>query len=152
MRTRPTADEIVAWLADCRSAALDIEGMGPHLTYLGLWHRAPRIHEGGLTIQFRERGDPYPWAWDDWRKIIRALWVWLAREDVTKSAHNGQSFDVWILERLGFVVRGYDFDTMLGVHIGDPECKKDLGTVGTAMAGVPHWKFLAKGESAGEGK
>ncbi len=152
MRTRPTADEIVAFLATCKSAALDIESAGPHLTYLGLWHREPNTHLGGITIQFRERGEPFSWTWDEWRKIVRATYNWLASEHITKSAHNGQSFDVWILERLGFVVRGYNFDTMLAIHIADPERVKNLETVGTALAGLPHWKWLAKGEGAGEGK
>lgn len=152
MRVRPTMREIVEWFGRVRSAAVDIENAGPHITVTGFWGRGQYVGAGGITVRFRDGADPYPWAWDEWRQLVRTLHAWYGDPSVGKSMHNGQSHDIFLLERAGFTVRGFDFDTMLAVHIADPERKKDLGTVGTSMGGVPHWKHLAKGEGDGEGK
>lgn len=152
-RLWPSVGEIVDYLARVRSAALDIEWAGPHVVMVGLWGRGPYRELGGLTIRFRVDGRPNEsWSYEEWRRVVRALYVWLADPGVTKSMQNGQSADVWMLERLGFVVNGYDFDTMLTMHVADPERTKGLEAMATALCELPHWKWTAKGESEGEGK
>ena len=153
-RLWPSVGEIVHYLDTVRSAALDIEWAGPHIVMVGLWGRGPYGVHGGLTVRFRIDGRPNDsWTYAEWCRVVSALYTWLARPDVRKSMQNGQSSDVWMLERIGFRVEGYDFDTMLAMHVADPERKKDLEGMAVALADVPHWKWLAKGEpTVGEGK
>lgn len=148
-RLHPTIDEVELYLSVVKSAAVDIENAGPHLVMVGLWGRGDYARHGGLTLRFITDGAPHPWSWTEWHRLVRALARWLADPGVRKSAHNGQSFDWWLLEWLGFRVAGYDCDTLLMSHIADPESKKDLGTLGVGLAGLAPWKSLAKGEIEG---
>lgn len=153
-RLDPTVDEIEAYLAHVRSAAVDIESAGPHITQVNLWGRGEWRAHGGLIIRFLVEGDPQPaWGWAGWQRVVRALAVWLADGSITKSMHNGAAFDVWVLEWMGFRVAGYDWDALLAMHIADPEARKGLEPLAVGMAGMLPWKHLAKGESeGGEGK
>lgn len=150
-RLNPTVEEIELYLSVVKRAALDIEWAGPHLVMVGLWDRDMRA--GGLTIRFITEGAPHPWSWPEWHRVVRALAVWLYDDTRLKSAQNGQSADWWMLEWVGFRVRGYDFDTMLAMHVANPESKKDLQSIGVGLAGLQPWKQLSKGElEGGEGK
>lgn len=152
-RLNPTALEIELWLSVVRSAAVDIEWCGPHVMMIGFRGRGEYAAHGGLSVRFIDPGGvPHPWTWDEWHRVVRAVAVWLADPRIKKSAQNGQSADWWMLEWLGFRVAGYDFDTLLGMHIADPESKKDLQTMAVGLAGMQPWKSLVKGDGDGEQK
>ena len=151
-RLAPTVPEMVEWLDGCRGAALDIESLGSVLIMIGFWD-TEQPERGGLCVTLRlERGALPLYTLDEWYAIAGALYRFLADPAKPKGAHNGQAFDIWILERLGFELNGYAWDTILMLHIAEPERKKDLQTAAVALCGAPAWKYLVRDASAGKDK
>jgi uracil-DNA glycosylase len=129
--------------------AVDIETAGDHIRLVGLCDLAPPHHYLGFPV--RDVGGKQWWG-ADFRAAVEWLWRFLANESVKKVGHNAQAFDIPMLERNGFLVRGYDFDTMLGMHIAATGVPKGLETLAKVHLGWPGWKDMVKGELEGEGK
>jgi hypothetical protein len=70
----------------------------------------------------------------------------LSSSDIEKIFHNGQAFDIPYLEEQGFVVNGFEEDTMLQAHLTYAELPKKLVFLALVYAGIPYWKYLVSEE------
>lgn len=153
--TRPTSEDMADWRAALASlpdqtVTVDIENAGPHILCIGFCRVADLV---AISIPFRKKGGA-PWWFAPFLPLV-IEWVdeILSNPEIPKVFHNGQAHDVPILERTGFVVRGFTDDTMLMQHVCYPEMPKKLEFLGILYAGMPAWKWLSKGtEEEGEGK
>jgi hypothetical protein len=132
----------------------DIEAAGPHITIVGMCRLRDLVP---IVVRFRKKGgDPYHETYHDLEETVRLLYDLLADPRLPKVFHNGQAYDVPVLEGYGFTVRGYydggGFDTMLGMRICYPEMPKDLEYVAKVFAGLPPWKYLSGLDPEGEDK
>lgn len=147
--TLGTLDEFRQRVGAAPVLAVDIETAGDHLRLVGLYCDATRSY---LGFPVRTPGGGVYWNPQDLPVAVGWLWDLLSDPDVGKVFHNGQAFDVPMLERNGFVVRGYAFDTMLGMHIAATGVPKDLEYLSKLYLGKSGWKGMVKGEVEGEGK
>jgi hypothetical protein len=150
----PTLADLAEWRSDehiFSGVALDIESAGPHIICVGLM----RIwDEGYVCLRFRTQGGAFYWR--TWREMVAAVeWLGelLANRFVPKVMQNGQAFDVIELTKLGFVVEGFEFDTMLAAGCCRPGAPRDLQTQAIVRLGFPAWKSMVRDEDEpAEGK
>ena len=129
---------------------VDIETAGDHLRLVGL---LTSDNHDYLGFPLRCQGGAGYWDPADLPSAVQWLWELLADPDIPKTFHNGQAFDVPVLERNGFVVAGYEFDTMLGMHVAYPGVPKRLEDLSKIYLRAGGWKSLVRGvEETGEGK
>jgi uracil-DNA glycosylase len=149
--TTPSLADLYNWEARLsgEGVAVDIETAGDHIRLVGLCDLAPPHHYLGFPV--RDVGGKQWWG-ADFRAAVEWLWRFLANDKIGKVFHNGQAFDIPMLERNGFVVGGLVFDTMLGMHIAATGVPKGLETLAKVHLGWPGWKDMVKGELEGEGK
>lgn len=152
---QPTFEEMLQWEHELRASgdgmAVDIETAGDHIRMIGMAHLA--YPHRPIAIHFRTMGgQPYWSGWRDFTEV--ATWVWrlLADDSLDKVFHNGQAFDVPLLELNGFQVAGYTFDTMLAQHVCYPGMSKGLEYMSKFYLGSPGWKHMVKDEFDGEDK
>ena len=129
--------------------AYDIENAGQYLLCIGMytldladWTVGP-----GLCLPFKLRGGKD--YWERWGTHLGAAgWLYdlLADPEVASLFHNGVTFDVPVLEDLGFKVEGRMLDTMVMHHYLYPEMKKGLAYLSTLYLGAGVWKTLVEEE------
>lgn len=158
---RPTVNQIEQFCQQVRThgCAVDIEAAGAMLVSVQLWARQPLPDDWpadapqGVVVKFRAvGGDPEPWSYPDWCRVVRALLKLFMDPRTPKVFQRGQAYDVPVLWLMGWPLAGYTdvgFDTLLGHHVAKPESPKALGLLGTSVLGLPGWKHLSKAE---EGK
>lgn len=145
----PTAQEVgwfCQWITGKR-IAVDIETTGEQpldcqLLCVGIACEdgtgmvIPVIRQGGLAYW----NSPAEWA------FVRACLAWvLADASTHKTFHNG-AFDTVALWGQGFVVNGWEDDTIIAHHCVDPELPHGLAYVGSRYLEVRHWKQDVKGD------
>lgn len=153
----PTLAELREWRAGIGPDGItaDVEAAGNVLLMIGLRRNDDLA---GVGVNFRG-DDAELWVWcpecrgldgtcphprNDFDEVVVWLAELLADPSVPKAFHNGQSYDVpEQLERVGFVVRGFDFDTLLAAHVRLPEMRKGLEPLAALYLGVSGWKRLA---------
>ena len=129
---------------------VDIETAGDHLRLVGLLARDNLDY---LGFPLRSQGGAGYWSQSDLPAAVQWLWELLADPNVPKTFHNGSSFDVPMLERNGFVVSGYVFDTMLAAHVAYPGVPKGLEELTKVHLRAGGWKSLVKMDAeTGEAK
>jgi ribonuclease D len=97
-----------------------------------------------IIIQYRlKRGKLPTYSHKELTLKIELLYDFLADENIAKIFHNGASFDITVLEEIGFTVNNYIFDTMIAWHTAWPETPKRLEFV-AGVFGIPKWKHLAQ--------
>ena len=146
----PTLTDLGKWrdqLTD-ESITVDIETAGEHIRLVGFYGSAA----GYLSFPIRVAGGGLYWSDSDFPSAVGWLWDLLSDSSVSKCFHNGQAFDVPMLERSGFVVAGYTFDTMLGMHVAYPGVPKGLEDLAKVYLRCGGWKQLVKIEGEGEAK
>jgi hypothetical protein len=149
----PRLADLTAWEHHIGPAgiAVDLETAGDHIRLVGLCTVDPPHMP--LVLPFRVQGGGAYWTdWAEFQAAVRWLWGLLADPTLPKVFHNGQAFDTPVLELNGFVVKNFDFDTMLAQHVAFPEMSKGLEFMAKLYLGVPGWKSLVKAEGDGEGK
>lgn len=146
----PTLEEIERWFSELSGAAVavDIETAGEHLVCIGLCAVDQLCP---IVIRIRRCGGELAWSGSHLRRIVEHLYRFFAGT-IPKVFHNGQNFDVPYLERLGFVVNGYAFDTMLAHFVAYPEMPKGLAFLSGIYLQIPNWKYLVKPDMEGEEK
>lgn len=155
----PTLRDLQEFYEDTKSGgwdalAHDIEAAGPHLICDGMTQ--VKLGDGSvgrsLCLRFRRQGGGLYWEdWEDHRAAVGWLWWVLADPGVAKVMHNGVTYDVPVLEELGFTVAGRLVDTMILAHTAYSEFPKGLQFCATLWNGAPVWKRLVEDEE-GEGK
>ena len=128
--------------------AVDLETAGDHLRCVGLYGCDAGWY---LSFPVRDVGGAQYWSAADLPIAVEWLWDLLSDPGISKLFHNGQAFDVPVLERNGFVVNGYDFDTMLAAHVAYPGTPKGLEDLSKVYLRVGGWKALVK-DAEGDGK
>ena len=149
---QPTLTDLYKFQANIGPGGVvcDIETAGDHLRLVGLLARDNLDY---LGFPLRSQGGSEYWSRADLPAAVGWLWELLANPSVSKTFHNGQAFDVPVLERNGFVVAGYEFDTMLGMHVAYPGVPKGLEDLSKVYLRAGGWKSLVRGvEETGEGK
>lgn len=147
----PTVEEIDEWwqrYGRTEGAAVDIECAGSHLVCVGL---CSLISERYICVRFRNRGGTVHDV-GSIRERTSILYKILVDYETAKIFHNGQSFDIPYLEDIGFVINGYEDDTMLMAHLTYAEHPKRLEFLASVYADMPSWKHLVKVEDEPEGK
>ncbi len=132
-----------------RPVAVDIECAGDYITVTGLCRLCDY---DSVLLWFRGREGRTAGSLADIRFRAKFLYNLLEDPDIELIFHNGQAFDIPLLERVGFTVNGYCFDTLIGHHLAWPETPKKLGFVAPLYTGIPNWKSLVKEETDGEEK
>ena len=77
---------------------------------------------------------------------VSAVSAVLADPDVPLCFQNGQGFDIPMLRKAGFLVRGYTFDTMLCQRYMYPEMPANLQFIANIYGKIPPWKWVLKQE------
>jgi hypothetical protein len=150
----PSLADLHAWRAELdfledRTLTVDIESAGHLLVMIGFCRV---VDLKSICVPFRKRqGQLY---WSDTDVVVAARWVaeLLESPNYPKVFHNGQAFDVPMLEFMGFEVNGYVDDTMILQHVAYPEMPKGLEFVSILYAWARPWKYLSKLEKEGDGK
>ena len=147
----PTLCDLQSWRGNLllsEPVAVDIETAGEHIRLVGLYsHRA-----GYLAFPIRVAGGGAYWDTDTFPRAVEWLWDFLSDPGVGKVFHNGAAFDIPMLERSGFEVNGYVFDTMLAMHVAYPGVPKGLLDLAKVHLRSGNWKAMVKDETLGEGK
>ena len=143
----PTLQDIDEYLYDPLNRyglAVDIETAGEHLLCIGF---ARLADEECLCVPFRKQhGEQY---WANRKEVTLAAGMVaavLAHSGIPLCFQNGQGFDVPMLTRMGFEVRGYTFDTMLCQRYMYPEMAADLQFIANVYGKIPPWKWVLKQE------
>lgn len=166
----PTLSELQEWETRIgpNGVTIDVEAAGNVLTHVGL--RANDSLEG-VQVGFRTMGGEL-WLHcpvcggpsegnprsvgcehrlDAFRDVVWWLAKLLASPSIPKTFQNGQAYDIpEQLENVGFIVRGYCWDTLLMIHLRLPEAPKALEQLASALLGLSGWKRLANAEDAGD--
>ena len=123
-----------------KAVAVDIETAGGHPLLTNLLCVGFAWGESARVIPFR-RVDSEPWPYEpgELEMVTEALRALLADETVAKTFHN-HLYDVPILERHGFPVRGPLHDTMLMHHARWSELPHSLAFVGSVYTDARYWK------------
>lgn len=128
---------------DDRVVTVDIECAGEHLTKVGF---CDVLTLESVIMTFRLKRGVLPDCTPSELKLrIEILYDALVNDRILKVFHNGASFDLNVLEDIGFVINGYIFDTMIGWFTAWPETPKRLEFV-AGVFGVPKWKHLVEEE------
>lgn len=148
---RPSLEDLRRWRAGVGQGriAVDIETAGDHIRLVGLLDCSSLAY---LGFPLRTKGGGQYWRVDELPAAVEWLYDLLSEERVGKVFHNGPSFDIPMLERNGFRVRGTCFDTMLGMHVAYPGVPKDLAYLAKLYLGMVGWKGMVKGKTDAEGK
>lgn len=132
------------------SVVIDIETAGDHLRLVGILDTTSFSY---LGFPVRSVGGGQWWNDNDRPAAIEWLWDLLSDPAIGKTFHNGQAFDIPVLERNGFIVAGYEYDTMLAAHIAYPGTPKGLEELTKVHLRGGGWKALVKvDDESGEGK
>ena len=134
----PTLGDLHAFRDKLYSCTMDIECAGDYLVCIGVLNKQDYSY---VCVRFRRQGGD---VWDSGSLAARANWLFmvLADDSVKKTFHNGQAFDIPYLEEQGFVVNGFENDTMLQAHLTYAELPKKLNHLALVYAGIPSWKHL----------
>ena len=148
---QPTLKEVEDWIAGVgpQGVSVDIETAGRHIVMVGMCRVADLVP---ICIHFLTQGGQPYWAPQPWALVEHALASILADPNVPKVFHNGQSFDVPILEANGFKVEGYLWDTLLMQHIAYAEMEKGLEHCARLYCGINPWKWTLDSDAGGEWK
>ena len=147
----PTEAEMDEWIMglDNQGVAVDIETAGRHIIMVGMCrlkdYRPIVFHfmrQGGVPAHPKRTAYRV-------RAVVQTI---LSNHAIPKVFHNGQAFDIPILERNGFKVEGYKFDTMLAQHIAYAELPKGLEFCSKLYLGAGGWKSMLEQDSEGEWK
>lgn len=150
----PTLADLVEWrkgLEACKDHTItcDIEGVWPALIGIGFCRLEDEI---SLYIPIRTVDAEHYWSLSDLEVVVRWLDDLLGDPSIGKVFHNGQTFDVPFLERLGFKVRGYVDDTLVLQHNTYADMPKRLEFCAILYAGLPSWKWLVSVGDEGDNK
>jgi hypothetical protein len=146
----PSLCHLEEWAAKIgpRGVSCDIECAGDFLICIGFCRIDDLVP---IEVPFRVQGGGEYWTRRELPHAIKWCDGLLSDPNIPKTFQNGQNFDVPYLRKIGFTVRGYDWDTMLAQHVTYPEMPKGLEFMTKLYCGVPNWKHLIK-EEEGEGK
>ena len=149
--SNPRLPDLTRWKSRLsgEGVAIDLETAGDHIRLVGMCDLAPP--HSYLAFPIRTQGGGSYWG-DDLGRAVEWLWDFLSDPTIKKVGHNAQAFDIPMLERNGFIVGGFHFDTMLGMHIAHTGVPKDLETLARLYLKMPSWKAMVKGDLEGEGK
>lgn len=133
----------------------DLETAGDHIICdglqgltLGTWERG-RV----LCLRFRKHGGKHYWTTlADHKAAVEFLSGLLDDPALTNVFHNGVSFDLPLLVRHGFRVRGPILDTMVMASRAYAERPKGLQFLATRYLWAPVWKTLTDEADEVEGK
>ncbi len=135
--------------------ACDIESAGTHIICIGLTQLSLPSGEIGRTIcvWFRKRGGDCWWPddGDSLRHIVGSLYVLFRDPGVGWVFHNGVTFDVPILEEIGFEIEGELLDTLVLQHTAYSEMQKGLAFCATLWLWSDNWKVAIKEEEDEKG-
>ena len=133
----------------------DIESAGTHIICIGLTQLCLPSGKIGRTIcvWFRKRGGDCWWDSDnsDLRHIVGSLFVLFRDPGVGWVFHNGVTFDVPILEEIGFEIQGDLLDTLVLQHTAYSEMQKGLAFCATLWLWSKNWKVAIKDEEDEKG-
>jgi len=133
----------------------DIESAGTHIICIGLTQLCLPSGKIGRTIcvWFRKRGGDCWWPSDgsDLRHIVGSLFVLFRDPGVGWVFHNGVTFDVPILEEIGFDIQGDLLDTLVLQHTAYSEMQKGLAFCATLWLWSKNWKVAIKDEEDEKG-
>jgi hypothetical protein len=146
----PTLEDLKQWesMIDSQGITVDVEAAGRHITIVGLCRIADLVP---IVVRFRKKGGGLYWSSDQLPSVVEWLDQVFQNQSYPKVMHNGQAYDLPQLERTGFRMERYEWDTMLAQYILFPELPKDLEFVSNVFSGIGGWKWLV-GEQEGEGK
>lgn len=148
----PTLDQVRSWFAAAGpdGVTVDIETAGRHIVCVGLCRVRDLVP---IVIHFLGVDGKLYWPEESWAEVRSLLGACLADPTIPLIFHNGQAFDVPILEGQGFKVGGYLWDTLLMQHIAYPEMAKGLEHCARLYCGVNGWKhILGSTDETGEWK
>lgn len=133
----------------------DIESAGTHIICIGLTQLCLPSGKIGRTIcvWFRKRGGDCWWDSDNinLRHIVGSLFVLFRDPSVGWVFHNGVTFDVPILEEIGFDIQGDLLDTLVLQHTAYSEMQKGLAFCATLWLWSKNWKVAIKEEEDEKG-
>jgi len=148
-RTRQTKDFVWTHIS------CDIESAGTHIICIGLTQLSLPSGEIGRTIcvWFRRRGGSCWWDndSDSLQHIVGSLFVLFRDPNVGWVFHNGVTFDVPILEEIGFEIEGELLDTLVLQHTAYSEMQKGLAFCATLWLWSANWKVAIKEEEDEKG-
>jgi hypothetical protein len=121
---------------------VDIECAGDYLVCVGVLRLQDYAY---VCVRFRSQGGD---VYDPSGLHDRTRWLFdlLSSPYIGKVFHNGQAFDIPYLEEQGFVVEGFEEDTMLQAHLTYAELPKKLSFLGLVYNDMPNWKSLVSEE------
>jgi len=124
--------------------SIDLETCADHIICAGLRVVDMDTYEvgDGLTLRFRVRGGGLYWRWPEHVRAVGWLAELLANPDITKVFWNGVTFDVPMLIKAGFEVRGRFVDGMILMRSAYLEMPSGLQFTSTFFLGMPVWKSL----------
>lgn len=145
----PTAQEVglfCRWVTGKR-IAVDIETTGEQPLNCQLLCVGIACEDGtGMVIPVIRKGGLAYWSSVAEWNYVRACLSWvLADASTHKTFHNG-AFDTVALWGQGFVVNGWEDDTIIAHHCVDPELPHGLAYVGSRYLELRHWKQDVKGD------
>lgn len=156
----PNLNQLKEWESELReldqpAASIDIENAGPHLICVGLTSLS--LHDftvaDTVCLRFRRRGGATYWS--NRRDLLAAIdWLdgVLGDPSIALIFHNGVTYDVPVLETLGFTVKGRLLDTMVMAHTAYSEFPKSLQFCATLYCWAPCWKAGIDEKDEEEGK
>jgi len=156
----PNLNQLKEWENGLRqleepAASIDIENAGPHLICVGLTSLSLRDFDvvDTVCLRFRRRGGAVYWPRQaDLLAVVGWLDSILGDRDIALVFHNGVTYDVPVLEALGFTVKGRLLDTMVMAHTAYSEFRKSLQFCATLYCWSPVWKSLVDEKDEEEGK
>lgn len=156
----PTPTQVETFVTETQTSlwdaiGVDIESAGRHIICIGLTQLSLGTGEIGRTIcvRFRRRGGSVYWSSTaDLGRVVESCDDLLEDSDIAMVFHNGTTYDVPILEGVGFRVQGRLIDTMLLAHSAWSEIPKSLQFTSTLHLWSPVWKLLTEVSDEDEGK
>ncbi len=138
---------------EMNAVSIDIENAGPHIICIGFTGFSLDGNIGSsICVRFRKRGGG---LWHSRKELVATVgWLFqlLNRTEISKVFHNGVTYDIPILEELGFKVRGRLIDTLNLQHCCYPEDRKSLQYCATLYLWSPAWKTSIEEADDEEGK
>lgn len=132
--------------------SLDLETAGDHIICCGV---TPLMWDGtlGTALCWRvlKRGGRQWWHRDELARAARWFAGVLEDPRLAKVFWNGVTFDVPVLERNGFEVRGRLVDGMVMMHTVYAEMPKGLQSTATLFLGAPAWKGMVREDPKEDG-
>ena len=124
--------------------SIDLETCADHIICAGLRviHMDNYQVGDGLTLRFRLRGGGLYWRWPEHVKATAWFQELLANPTITKVFWNGVTFDVPMLIKAGFEVKGPLVDGMILMRTAYMEMPSGLQYTATFFLGMPPWKTM----------